>query len=116
MSYDQLVSDPSTYVKKRTERQDDSILSRHMDNVVGTGPEEHLMSDFDEHMKTSLLFTDVVVLRNEGDAVKFWGSWDHQDKQVLRGEKQDRARGTFVCIFTGWNTRNRLQIQADALQ
>ena len=26
---------------------------RHMDDVVGTGPEEHLMSDF-KHMKTSL--------------------------------------------------------------
>ena len=26
-----------------------------MDDVVGTGPEEHLMSDV-EHMKTSLLF------------------------------------------------------------
>ena len=42
----------------------DSILLRHMDDVVGTGPEEHLMSDF-EHMKTSLYLTDVVVLRSE---------------------------------------------------
>ena len=33
---------------------------RHMDDVVGTGPQEHLMNDF-EHMKTSLHLTDVVV-------------------------------------------------------
>ena len=37
-----------------------------MDDVVGTGPKEHVMSDF-EHMKTSLYLTDVVVLRHEGD-------------------------------------------------
>ena len=41
MSYDQLVSDLPTYVKKRTQRQDDWI-----DDFVGTGPEEHLISDF----------------------------------------------------------------------
>ena len=46
MSYNQLISDPSTYVKKRAQRSDDSILLRHMDDVVGTGPDEHLMSDF----------------------------------------------------------------------
>ena len=39
VSYDQLISDPSTYVKKRTQRSDDSILLRHIDDVVGTGPE-----------------------------------------------------------------------------
>ena len=72
MSYNQLISDPSTYVKKRAPPSDDSILWRHMDDVVGTGPEEHLMSDF-EHMKTSLYLTDVVVLRHEGDTVNFWG-------------------------------------------
>ena len=59
MSYNQLISDPSTYVKKRAQRSDHSILLRHMDDVVGTGPDEHLMSDF-EHMKTSLYLTDVV--------------------------------------------------------
>ena len=69
MNYSQLISDPSTYVKKRAERSDDSILSRHMDDVVGT---EHLMSYF-EHMKTSLYLTDVVVLRHEGDTVNFLG-------------------------------------------
>ena len=61
MNYSQLISDPSTYVKKRAERSEDSILLRHMDDVVGAGPEEHLMSDF-EHMKTSLYLTDVVNL------------------------------------------------------
>ena len=35
-----------------------------MDDVVGSGPEEHLMSDL-EHTKTSLYWTDVVVLRND---------------------------------------------------
>ena len=43
-----------------------------MDDVVGTGPEEHLMSDF-EYMMTGLYLTDVVVLRHEGDAVNFLG-------------------------------------------
>ena len=57
-----MASDPSKYAKKRAQRQDGSILLRHMDDVVGTGPEEHLMSDF-EHMKTI----------NEGDTVNFWG-------------------------------------------
>ena len=36
-----------------------SNILRHMDDVVGMGPEEHLMCDF-EHMKTSLYLTDVV--------------------------------------------------------
>ena len=70
MSYNQLISDPSKYVMKRAQRPDDSILLRHMDDVVDTGPDEHLMSDF-EHVKTSLCFTDVVVLRHEGDTVNF---------------------------------------------
>ena len=72
MNYSQLISDPSMYVKKRAQRSEDSILSRYMDDVVCTGPEEHLMSDF-EHMKTSLYLTDVVVLRLEGDTVNFLG-------------------------------------------
>ena len=70
ITYDQFTSDPSTYMKKRRHRSDDSILLRHMDDVVGTGPEEHLMSDF-EHMKSSLHSMDVVVLRNEGDTINF---------------------------------------------
>ena len=43
-----------------------------MDDVVGTNPEEHLVSDF-EHMKTSLYLPGVVVLRHEGDTVNFLG-------------------------------------------
>ena len=43
VSYNQLISDPSTYVKKRAQR--DSILLRHLGDVVGTGPDEQLMSD-----------------------------------------------------------------------
>ena len=43
-----------------------------MDDVVGTGSDEQLMSDF-EHMKTNLYFTDVVVFRHEGNTVNFWG-------------------------------------------
>ena len=70
MNYSQLISDPSTNVKKRAQRSDDSILQCHMDDVVGTGPEEHLTSDF-VYMKTSLYLTDVVVLRHEGDTVNF---------------------------------------------
>ena len=46
MNYRQLISDPSTYVKKRAKRSEDTIVLRHIDDVVGTGPEEHLMSDF----------------------------------------------------------------------
>ena len=46
------------------------ILLRHVDDVVGTGPEEHLMNYF-EHMMTSLYLTGVVVLCNEGDTVNF---------------------------------------------
>ena len=33
MSYNLLISDPSTCVKKRAQRSDDSILLRHMDDV-----------------------------------------------------------------------------------
>ena len=73
MNYNKLISDPSTYVKKRAQRSDDSILLRHMDDVVGTGLEEHLMSDF-EQMQTSLYLTDVVVLRHESDTVNFFRS------------------------------------------
>ena len=43
-----------------------------MDDVLGTGRDEHLMSGF-EHMKTSLYLTDVVVFRDEGDTVNFLG-------------------------------------------
>ena len=43
-----------------------------MDDVLGTGPNAHLLSDF-ESMKTSVYLTDVVVLRHEGDTVNFLG-------------------------------------------
>ena len=72
MSYNQLMSDSSAYVKKRAQRSEDSIFLRHMDDVVGTGPEEHLISDF-QYMKTSLYLTDMVVLRHEDDTVNFLG-------------------------------------------
>ena len=72
MSYNQLTSDVSTYVKKSAQGYDDSILLRHVDDMVGTGPAERLMSDL-EHMKTSLYLTDAVVLRHEGDTVNFSG-------------------------------------------
>ena len=71
MNYNQLISDPSTYAMKRAQRSDDSILLRHMDDVVGTGPEEHLMSDF-EFMKTSLYLIDVVVLRHQNPILFRW--------------------------------------------
>ena len=72
VSYNKLISDPSTNVKERAQRSDDLILLRHMEDVVGTGPDERLINDF-EHMKTSPYLTDVVVLRHEGDTVNFSG-------------------------------------------
>ena len=93
MCYNRLISDPSMYVKKRAQRPDDSILLRHMDDVVGTGPEEHLTSDF-EHMKTSLYLTDVVVLRHEGDTVNFLGLEITKTRKGIEvNEEQYRPRG-----------------------
>ena len=54
-AYDQLVSDPSTSVENRTQRPDDSILLRHMVDVVGTGPDTHL-SMYCEHMTHQSVF------------------------------------------------------------
>ena len=59
------------------------ILLRHVDDVVGTGPEEHLMNYF-EHMKTSLYLTGVVVLCNEGDAVNFLGLETSRGSEVKK--------------------------------
>ena len=87
MSYNQLISDPSTYVKKRAQRSHDAIILRHMDDVVGTG-----MSDF-EHMKTSLYLTDVVVLRHEGDTVNFLGLETTKTSRSFEVKKQYRPRG-----------------------
>ena len=68
----QLVDIRSFDVREDTCTCDHSILLRHMDDVVGTGPDAHLLSDF-ERMKTSVYLTDVVVLRHEGDTVNFSG-------------------------------------------
>ena len=38
MNYNQVISDLSVHVKKRARRSNDSILLRHMSDVVGTGP------------------------------------------------------------------------------
>ena len=86
MSYDQLKSDLSTYVKKRSQQPDDSFdpLARHMDDVVDTGPEGHLVSDF-EHM----------VLRNEGDTVNFWGLEITKTSRGFEVKEQYRLRGIF---------------------
>ena len=63
-----------------------------MDDVVGTGPDEQLMSDF-EHMKTGLYLTDVVVLRHEGDTVNLLGLEITKTSRGLLGEEQYRPRG-----------------------
>ena len=55
-------------MKNRTQRSEGSNLLRHIDDVVGTGPDEQSMSEF-EHVKTSLYLTDVVVLRHVGNTV-----------------------------------------------
>ena len=68
----QLVDIRSFDARKDTCTCDHSILLRHMDDMVGTGPDAHLLSDF-ERMKTSVYLTDVVVLRHEGDTVNFSG-------------------------------------------
>ena len=54
MIYDQLVSNLSTYGKERAQRQNNSIFLRHMDDVVGTGPDENLM----KMLNTSRPFCD----------------------------------------------------------
>ena len=115
MSHNQLKSDPSSYVKKRAQRSDDPILLRHMDDMVGTGPDEHLTSDF-EHMKTSLYLTDVVVLRHEGDTVDFLG---FEPTKTCRGFEVKNSTDfveSLLHLFTGWKTRNRQPILVDARQ
>ena len=81
MNYNQLISDPSTSVKKRARRSEDSILLRHMDDVVGTGPDEDLMKDF-EHMKTSLYLTVWWCCAMNATQSTFW---------VLRSPRQAKA-------------------------
>ena len=72
MSYDPLVSDPSTYVKKRTLRQDDSVLLRHMDDVVGTGPDEQLMIGFWTHEELSVFDGCGGVAQRRRYSLFFW--------------------------------------------
>ena len=52
--------------------------------MVGTGPEEHLMRDF-ERMKTSLLLT---CCETRVTPQTFWGLSGHQDEQGLQSEEQ----------------------------
>ena len=93
MDYNQLISDPSTYVKKRTQPSEESILLRHMDDVVCTGPEEH-------PMKTSLYLTDVVVLRKEGDTVNFLGiEITKTNSEWLRGGNSTDFVESFLNLF-----------------
>ena len=80
---------------ERALQQVDSILFVHMEDVVGTGPEEHLMSDL-ENMKTSLYLTDAVVLRNEGDTVNFGSLGITKTSRRFEVEEQYRARGISV--------------------
>ena len=63
-----------------------------MDDVEGTGREEHLMSVC-EHMKSSLYLTDVVVLRHEGDTVNCSGLEMTKTRKKFRGEQQYRPCG-----------------------
>ena len=114
MSYHQLITDPSTYVKIRAQRSNDSILWRHMDDVVGTGPEEHLIR-YSEHMKTSLYLTDVVVLRHEGDTVNFSGL---EITKTSRGFEVKNSTDLVESLLNlcGLETRNRQPILVDARQ
>ena len=90
-SYDQLISDPSTYVKKGTQRSDDSILLRHMDAVVGTGPDEHLLK-FVERMKTNLYLTDAVVMPNGKVTIFFFLVLGSPRSRRVEVKKQDKTR------------------------
>ena len=114
MSDNELISDPSTCVKNRAQRSEDSILLRHMDDVVRTGPEEHFMSDF-EHMKTSLYLTDVV-LRHEGDTVNFLSlEITKTSKGFEVKNSTDFVESFFESLRVG-KTRNRQPILADVGQ
>ena len=58
-----------------------------MDDVVGTGSEEHLMS---------LYLTDVVVLRHEGDAVNFLGL---EITKTRKGFEVKNSTDLVECLF-----------------
>ena len=70
------------------------------------------MKDFD-FIKTSLYMTELVVLRNEGDTVIFWG---HEITKTRRGFEVKNSTDLVEPLlnFKGWKTRNRLHIQADS--
>ena len=61
MSYNQLISDPSTYVKTRAQRSDDSILLPTTWMTWWARDQTLISSAIFEHMKTSLYLRDVVV-------------------------------------------------------
>ena len=73
MSSNQLKSDSSTYVKKRAQRSDESILLSHMGDEMELRPDEHLMNDF-EHMKTNLYAVNFL------DLETFLTSMDFEEK------------------------------------
>ena len=89
MSYNWLISDPLTYVKRRGQRSDDSILWRRMD--------------------------DVVVMRHEGDTANFLGL---EVTKTSKGFEVENSTDLVepLYIFTSWKTRNRRPILVDARQ
>ena len=86
-----------------------------MDDVVGTGPDEHLMSDF-EHVKTKLYLTDVVMLRNEGDTVNFGGLEVTKTSKGFEVRNSTELVESFLESLRVGKTPNRLPLQVDALQ
>ena len=79
-----------------------------MDHVVGTGPDEHLMSDV-EHMKTSLYLTDVVLLRHEGDTVNFLGleiTKTSKGFEVKNSPSESLRVGKLETDSQSWQTLN----------
>ena len=73
-----------------------------MDDVVGTGPEEHLMSDF-EDMKTILYLTDVVVLRHEGGTANFFGLEITKTSKGFEVKKSTDPVESLLSLY-GWKT------------
>ena len=85
-----------------------------MDDVVGAGPEEHLMSD-SEHMKTSLYLTDVVVLRHEGDIVNFLGLEINKTRKGFEVKNSKDLVESILNLY-GLQNSNRQSILVDARQ
>ena len=114
-SYEQLKSDPSTYVDNCEKRKDDSIRLRQMDGAVGTGPEEHLMRDF-ERMKISLLFLDGMVLRNTGDTAIFLGLEITETSRGFEVRNSHEVVDPLLSLYAGCKMRNQLQLRDDEPQ